>query len=254
MAYHISTPTTFDNTTIGDLITFNASGPIANTGAQISSFVCSLSGDMLYRSATANVLERLAIGTTGQVLQVVGGLPSWQTATGPMGTNSFAVSASADGTAVPTGVTFQTLTSTQVTWDNATSGNHDAGAMFNTTTGIFTVPATGTYLISAGVRFAGNNTGTGSIAGKIGIRQARVFNTTVASTNPVYLFNDAQANASNTNSTSVILGPVAVTLTATNTFALQVRHDAAVALAMADDVDNATTAFRAVYFHVTRLF
>jgi len=34
-------------------------------------------GDIAYRSATANTNTRLPIGTTGQVLTVAGGVPSW---------------------------------------------------------------------------------------------------------------------------------------------------------------------------------
>jgi len=37
-------------------------------------------GDLAYSSATANTNTRLAIGTTGQVLTVAGGVPSWATA------------------------------------------------------------------------------------------------------------------------------------------------------------------------------
>jgi hypothetical protein len=37
-------------------------------------------GDIEYRSATANTNTRLPIGTTGQVLSVSGGVPSWETA------------------------------------------------------------------------------------------------------------------------------------------------------------------------------
>jgi len=36
-------------------------------------------GDIEYRSSTANTNTRLAIGTTGQVLSVVGGVPAWAT-------------------------------------------------------------------------------------------------------------------------------------------------------------------------------
>jgi hypothetical protein len=36
-------------------------------------------GDIEYRSSTANTNTRLGIGTTGQVLSVVGGVPSWAT-------------------------------------------------------------------------------------------------------------------------------------------------------------------------------
>ena len=38
-------------------------------------------GDLAYSSATANTNTRLGIGTTGQVLTVAGGVPSWATAT-----------------------------------------------------------------------------------------------------------------------------------------------------------------------------
>jgi hypothetical protein len=39
-------------------------------------------GDIEYRSATANTNTRLAIGTTGQVLTVAAGVPSWATPAG----------------------------------------------------------------------------------------------------------------------------------------------------------------------------
>jgi hypothetical protein len=42
-------------------------------------------GDIEYRSATANTNTRLAIGTTGQVLTVAGGVPTWASAAGSGG-------------------------------------------------------------------------------------------------------------------------------------------------------------------------
>jgi len=42
-------------------------------------------GDIEYRSSTANTNTRLGIGTTGQVLTVAGGVPSWATATSTAG-------------------------------------------------------------------------------------------------------------------------------------------------------------------------
>jgi hypothetical protein len=39
-------------------------------------------GDIEYRSSTANTNTRLGIGTTGQVLTVAGGVPSWATVAG----------------------------------------------------------------------------------------------------------------------------------------------------------------------------
>jgi len=40
-------------------------------------------GDISYRSSTANTKTRLAIGSTGQVLTVSGGVPAWATAASP---------------------------------------------------------------------------------------------------------------------------------------------------------------------------
>ena len=45
-------------------------------------------GDIEYRSSTANTNTRLGIGTTGQVLSVSGGVPSWQT---PSGVATYAI-------------------------------------------------------------------------------------------------------------------------------------------------------------------
>jgi hypothetical protein len=46
-------------------------------------------GDIEYRSSTANTNTRLGIGSTGQVLTVAGGVPSWTTPTGS--TKSFSL-------------------------------------------------------------------------------------------------------------------------------------------------------------------
>jgi hypothetical protein len=256
MAYHISTPITIDVSAPLDNFDFDITGPAAGTGALAQNFVVSAVGDTLFRaSGVPNVLERLPIGTANQLLQVVGGLPSWQTVPLPIpsATNSALVSMSATVAPVPTGNTWQILSNTYVTWDNSTSGNHDAGAMFTVASGVLTIATTGIYQVSAGVRFAGNNTGTGTIAGKIATRQCRLFNTTAAATNPIYLFNDQQANASNTDSTSVLLSAASLLLTAGNTFTLQVRHDAAVALNMTQDVDSTTSTIRSVFLSISRL-
>jgi hypothetical protein len=54
-------------------------------------------GDIAYSSATANTNTRLAIGTTGQVLTVASGVPSWAAAAG--GTANYAL-LNAGGTAM----------------------------------------------------------------------------------------------------------------------------------------------------------
>jgi hypothetical protein len=62
-------------------------------------------GDIEYRSSTANTNTRLGIGTTGQILTVAGGVPSWATpaSTAPA-LNEQVFTASGTFT-VPTGVT-----------------------------------------------------------------------------------------------------------------------------------------------------
>jgi len=74
-AYPISSPVEFTNTTAGDILNFNADGPTAGSNLnQISNFVATNPGDFLYRDSTgtSNVLERLAIGSAGEVLTVSG--------------------------------------------------------------------------------------------------------------------------------------------------------------------------------------
>jgi hypothetical protein len=56
-------------------------------------------GDIEYRSATANTNTRLGIGTSGQVLAVVGGVPAWSTAAAAGSLTSIA-SGSLSGTSV----------------------------------------------------------------------------------------------------------------------------------------------------------
>ena len=55
-------------------------------------------GDIAYRSSTANVKTRLGIGSTGQVLTVSGGVPSWATPGG--GSMTELASGSLSGTSV----------------------------------------------------------------------------------------------------------------------------------------------------------
>ena len=64
-------------------------------------------GDMAYRSATANTNTRLAIGSTGQVLTVTGGVPAWGAA--PSG--SLTVAQIASGTLSGASVTISSLSS-----------------------------------------------------------------------------------------------------------------------------------------------
>ena len=74
-AYPISSPVEFVNTTPDDTLIFNANGPAAGSiGNLIKNFVTTNPGDLIYRDPTGsrNVLERLALGTAGNVLSLAG--------------------------------------------------------------------------------------------------------------------------------------------------------------------------------------
>lgn len=98
-------------------------------------------GDIEYRSSTANTNTRLAIGTTGQVLTVSGGVPSWATAAGGSGMTLLS-------TTTPSGTsTTVNITDTgyldlyiYVTGVTSTATNADMAIRYNTvTTGYYGV-------------------------------------------------------------------------------------------------------------------
>jgi hypothetical protein len=127
-------------------------------------------GDIEYRSSTANTNTRLGIGTTGQVLTVAGGVPSWAT---PASGSTFV------GCSV-TNTTTQSLannTETAITFDSEefdTDGFHD-NSVNNTR---ITIPAGkgGYYNIVAQVTFQANSSGSNRNASifKNGTRIAQV--------------------------------------------------------------------------------
>jgi hypothetical protein len=74
--------------TSGDLVTdlpadFDAFGQPVDTTLKALNPETTL-GDIAYRSATLNTNTRLGIGSTGQVLTVAAGVPSWATSSGAM--------------------------------------------------------------------------------------------------------------------------------------------------------------------------
>jgi hypothetical protein len=79
-------------------------------------------GDIAYRSATANTNTRLAIGTTGQILTVASGVPSWATPAGGGGKVLQVVNASyATTTSSTTGTYADTGLTATITPTSATS-------------------------------------------------------------------------------------------------------------------------------------
>lgn len=65
-------------------------------------------GDIEYRSATANTNTRLAIGTTGQVLQVTGGVPVWGAAPASAAAKTYTLLSTVNSSAV-TSLSFNSL-------------------------------------------------------------------------------------------------------------------------------------------------
>lgn len=76
--------TTFSAGTTGFTPSSATSGAVTLAGTLVAanggtSFSTYTTGDMLYSSAT-NVLSKLGVGTTGQILTVAGGVPTWAAA------------------------------------------------------------------------------------------------------------------------------------------------------------------------------
>jgi len=114
-------------------------------------------GDIEYRSSTANTNTRLGIGSTGQVLTVASGVPSW--ATPAAGTPTF-VGASVYNSAL------QTIANNTYTALTFNTEQFDTNAFHSTATNTsrFTIPAgyAGKYLINGQVLADNNATGTRS--------------------------------------------------------------------------------------------
>jgi len=112
-------------------------------------------GDIEYRSSTANTNTRLPIGTTGQVLTVAGGVPSWATAGG--GAPTF-VGVSCKSNA---NQTIANNTYTNISWNQE---NFDTDAFHDTTTNNsrITIPAgkAGYYQVSAYIQCDASATGS----------------------------------------------------------------------------------------------
>lgn len=114
-------------------------------------------GDIAYSSATANTNTRLGVGSTGQVLTVAGGVPSW--ATPAAGTPTFA-GASVYNSAL------QTIANNTYTALTFNTEQFDTNAFHSTATNTsrFTIPTgySGKYLINGQVLADNNATGTRS--------------------------------------------------------------------------------------------
>jgi hypothetical protein len=97
-------------------------------------------GDIAYRSATANTNTRLAIGTTGQILTVAGGVPSW--ASSASATYAVFIDEKTNGTAGGTQTSGSFLTRDL----NTTQFNNITGASLSSNQ---VTLAAGTYYVDA---------------------------------------------------------------------------------------------------------
>jgi hypothetical protein len=109
-------------------------------------------GDVEYRSSTANTNTRLGIGSTGQVLTVAGGVPSWATPASP--SVSFA-GVSIDNTT--NALSISNGTNTKITFNREV---FDAGGYASSGSTI-TIPTgkAGYYLIAAQTQFSDAGSG-----------------------------------------------------------------------------------------------
>ena len=244
MSYPINAPVDFTNTNgTTDTLNFNADGPTANAINKIQNFVVTTAGDTLYRASGANnYLERLPVGTNGQVMTVTAGLPSWTSATASQAVFNAFITGSTAG--IPTsrvaganpGTWFSlsgnVAPAPYVTWSTAAPGV-DPDAVFVTAAGVnygrFVVPTTGIYHLDALINFdsgTGVNSGSGLPAAPLpsgsSVRQAQIYNVTTAT--PLATLSE-QVNASNSNPTPLSLSAVAVSLTVADLIEIRVRHD-----------------------------
>ena len=162
-----------------------------------------------------------------------------------------AMAVASSALAVAPGSTWVTLDSTVVTWDKTGDPKHDAGNIFNTSTGVFTIPARGIYLISATVAFEGNNSGGGGggIPGRRAIRQARIYDQTTGVT---LIFAEIQANGYNDNPPQVCIMSSNIQIDENDEVVLQVRHDASVSLAVSVNIDGTPTIGPSTFFTAHR--
>lgn len=114
-------------------------------------------GDLAYSSSTANTNTRLGVGSTGQVLTVAAGVPSWATPAATTPTFSGCLLSRSTDLSVSNG------TSTAVTWDTET---FDVGGFHSTSsnTSRITIPTGkgGYYLVSGFVGLFENPTSANS--------------------------------------------------------------------------------------------
>ena len=111
-------------------------------------------GDIEYRSSTANTNTRLGIGSTGNVLTVAGGVPTWAA---PAGTTPAFVGCSLYNSAT---ISLSNATITTLTW-NTEKFDTDSFHSTSSNTSRITIPSgkAGKYKVLFNGMYSGNSTG-----------------------------------------------------------------------------------------------
>ena len=142
----------------GDIFEVFAAQPVAISdvytqtqanAAFINDSLLTTTGDTIYASG-ANTPARLGIGSTGQVLTVSGGLPTWATPSTPSYSGASVYNSAY--------ISIPNNTDTVLTFNTE---NFDTNSYHSTSTNTsrLTVPSTGKYLITVTIGFSNNTTG-----------------------------------------------------------------------------------------------
>jgi hypothetical protein len=151
MSFPITAPVYYEVGISGAPIDFNATGGTSNI---IKNFVTTSRGDMIIclTGSSTNQLERLAIGTEGYFLRVVGGIPSWANFDSLTAVKTATQAKPATALPVASAIITGAWTLTTNAGGSQANDSFNPSGPFNTTSGIFTVPATGTYHIIAEIQ------------------------------------------------------------------------------------------------------
>lgn len=160
MTYPISTPVIYEINESSQNINFQATGGTSNV---IQNFVTTTRGDMIVclTGGTTNTLDRIAIGPTNTYLKVIGGIPVWSNfdTLKAIKTTTQAINGSTGPLPLQAALILGGWSLTNITGTTGGFANDGFSPQgpFDTSSGIFTVPSTGTYYFSSDIRFTQNN-------------------------------------------------------------------------------------------------
>jgi hypothetical protein len=156
MSYIISGPTTIGttgalNNILGDL-------RLTDIGTD--------QGTIFFAGATGpGNFEALPPSTAGYILQTngAGADPSWVLNSASISTNGFLAAKTAGDTFVNTEIQIQTWNTTTPVVGLSVNPFFNTGANFNVTTGVYTAPTTGTYIVDAYIEYSNTSPAHGSL-------------------------------------------------------------------------------------------